>query len=151
MAAESASHPLPRDTFSLCSWQAAVARAALLHSCSDQQRTLMCRMPGRRSRLQIGPTSRTRDSVFLFPCRNFDPDGDSKQAYSSIHFVFLGQPTSSRLHDECFNRSRGNVRAEYCSDALLLPRFGCLRLRRACRRSRRRIPILNLPPVIAQH
>ncbi len=31
-------------------------------------------MQGRRSRLQLGPTSRTSDSVwFLFPCRDFVP------------------------------------------------------------------------------
>src|SRR6266480_4132015 len=48
--------------------------AALPHSCYDHQRMLMRRMQGRRSRLQLGPTSRTRDSVwFLFPCRDFDP------------------------------------------------------------------------------
>ena len=54
------------------------------------------RMQGRRSQLQIGPTSRTRDLVwFLFPCRNFDSDVEVKQAYSPLHFVFFGQPTSS--------------------------------------------------------
>src|SRR5206468_591245 len=47
--------------------------AALPHSCYDHQRMLMRRMQGRRSLLQIGPTSRTRDSVwFLFPCQDFD-------------------------------------------------------------------------------
>ena len=70
IAAECASHPLPRNKFSLFAWQAVAAMAALLHSCFDHQRMLMRRMQGRRSLLQIGPTSRTRDSVwFLFPCQ----------------------------------------------------------------------------------
>ena len=74
IAAECASHPLPRNKFSLCLWQAVAAMAALLHSCLDHQRMLMRRMQGRRSLLQIGPTSRTRDPVwFLFPCQDFDP------------------------------------------------------------------------------
>ena len=74
IAAECASHPLPRNKFSLCLWQAVAAMAALLHSCSDHLRMLIRRMQGRRSRLQLGPTSRKRDSVwFLFPCRDFDP------------------------------------------------------------------------------
>jgi hypothetical protein len=74
MTAESANHPLPQGRFSLWFWQAAVAQAALLHSCSDQQ-TLMRRMQERRPLLQFGPTSRTCDSVwFLYPCRDFDPD-----------------------------------------------------------------------------
>ena len=74
IAAECASHPLPRNKFSLFPWQAVAAMAALLHSCLDHQRMLMRRMQLRRSLLQIGPTSRTRDSVwFLFPCCDFDP------------------------------------------------------------------------------
>ena len=74
IAAECASHPLPRNKFSLFPWQAVAATAALLHSCPDHQRILMRRMQGRRSLLQIGPTSRTRDPVwFLFPCQDFDP------------------------------------------------------------------------------
>jgi hypothetical protein len=74
IAAECASHQLPRNKFSLFAWQAVAAMAALLHSCLDHQRMLMRRMQGRRSLLQIGPTSRTRDSVwFLFPCRDCDP------------------------------------------------------------------------------
>src|SRR6478752_5331343 len=62
IAAECASHPLPRNKFSLLTWQAVAATAALPHSCSDQ-RMLTRRMQGRRSLLQIGPTSRTRDSA----------------------------------------------------------------------------------------
>jgi hypothetical protein len=64
IAAECASHQLPRNKFSLFAWQAVAAMAALLHSCLDHQRMLMRRMQGRRSLLQVGPTSRTRDSVF---------------------------------------------------------------------------------------
>ena len=72
IAAECASHPLPRNKFSLFPWQAVAAMAALLHSCFDHQRMLMRRMQGRRPLLQIGPTSRTRDSAwFLFPCQDF--------------------------------------------------------------------------------
>jgi hypothetical protein len=74
IAAECANHPLPRNKFSLLLWQAVAAMAALLHSCFDHQRMLMRRMQGRRSLLQIGPTSRTRDSAwFLFPCQDFHP------------------------------------------------------------------------------
>jgi len=77
IAAECASHPLPRNKFSLYLWQAVAAMAAILHSCLDHQRMLMRRMQGRRSLLQIGPTSRTRDSVwFLFPCRDSEPAAD---------------------------------------------------------------------------
>ena len=73
IAAECASHPLPRNKFSLFPWQAVAAMAALQHSCLDQ-RTLMRRMQWRRSQWQIGPTSRTRDSAwFLFPCEDFGP------------------------------------------------------------------------------
>ena len=99
MAAERASHPPRRDKFSLLSWQAALARAALLHSCSDQQRMLIRRMQGRRSRLQIGPTSRTRDSVwFLFPCRDVDPVANLSKSYSPTHFIYFSRaaiPTQS--------------------------------------------------------
>jgi len=42
--------------------------------------------------------------------------------------------------DDCFSPSKENVRAECCSDALLLLRYGCRLLPRACHRSRRRIP-----------
>src|SRR5262249_6520717 len=63
IAAECANHLLPRNKFSLLTWQAVAARAAPPHSCFDHQRMLMRRMQGRRSRLQFGPTSRTRDSV----------------------------------------------------------------------------------------
>ncbi len=49
IAAECASHPLPRNKFSLLSWQAVAAMAALLHSCLDHQRMLMRRMQWRRS------------------------------------------------------------------------------------------------------
>ena len=35
IAAECASHPLPRNKFSLFPWQAVAAMAALLHSCLD--------------------------------------------------------------------------------------------------------------------
>jgi hypothetical protein len=150
IAAECASHPLPRNKFSLSCWQALAAIAALLHSCFDHQRMLTRRMQGRRPRLQLGPTSRTRDSVwFLFPCRHFEPDGNFKQAFSPIHFVFLGQPTSSSLREECFSLSRESVQGEYCSDALLLLRYGCLRPPRACHRLRQQIPTSNLPPTIA--
>jgi hypothetical protein len=74
IAAGYASHPSQRNKFFLLTWQTVAAKAALLHSCLDHQRMLMRRMQGRRSLLQIGPTSRTRDSVwFLFPCQDFHP------------------------------------------------------------------------------
>ena len=148
IAAECASHPLPRNKFSLCLWQAVAAMAALLHSCLDHQRMLMRRMQGRRSLLQIGPTSRTRDSVwFHFPCQDFGPIRnlsklipDPLRILKPAHFF--------HLREECFSPSKENVRGECCSDALLLLRYGRLRLRRAYRRSRRQIPTLNLPPTI---
>src|SRR5438876_6660731 len=94
MAAECASHPLPRNKFSLFPWQAVAAMAALPRSCSDHLRMPIRRTRRRRSQLQIGPTSRTRDSVwFLFPCRDFEPAANLSKLYSPIHFVFLGQPT----------------------------------------------------------
>jgi hypothetical protein len=150
IAAECASHPLPRNKFSLLPWQAVAAMAAILHSCLHHQRMLMRRMQGRRSLLQIGPTSRTRDSAwFLFPCQDFDPFANFSKSYSPTHFVVLDQPTSTSLREECFSPSRESVRGEYCSDALLLLRYGCLRPPRACHRSRRQIPTSNLPPTIA--
>jgi hypothetical protein len=83
IAAEYASHPLPRNKVSLLPWHAVAAMAALLHSYLGHQRMLMRRMQGRRSLLQIGPTSRTRDSVwFLFPCQDFDPIGNLSKLYS---------------------------------------------------------------------
>src|SRR5882724_1238023 len=54
----------------------------------------------RRSRLQFGPTSRTRDSVwFLFPCRDFEPAANLSKLIvdSSRRFplgIFLQQSTS---------------------------------------------------------
>jgi hypothetical protein len=150
IAAECASHPLPRNKFSLLPWQAVAATAALPHSCLDHQRMLMRRMQGRRSPLQIGPTSRTRDSVwFLFPCCDFDPAANLSKLIPPIHFVFLGQPTFTTLREECFSPSKENVRDERCSDAPLPLRYGRLRLRRAYHRSRRQIPTSNLPPTIA--
>ena len=146
IAAECVSHPLPRNKFSLCCWQAVAAMAALLHSCFDHQRMLMRRTQGRRSLLHIGPTSRTRDSAwFLFPCRDFEPAADLSKLIPDPLRSFK----PAHLHQECFSRSRGNVRAEYCSDALLPLRYGCLQLRRAYHRSRRQIPTSNLPPAIA--
>ena len=96
IAAECASHPLPRNKFSLFPWQAVAAMAALLHSCLDHQRMLMRRMQGRRSLLQIGPTSRTRDPVwFLFPCQDFDPirnlsklNPDPLHIFRPTHFLY---------------------------------------------------------------
>ena len=86
-AAEFASHPLQHNKFSLLSWQAVAAMAALPHSCFDHQRMLMRRMQGRRSILQIGPTSRTRDSAwFLFPCQDFGPTANLSK--------LIPQPTS---------------------------------------------------------
>lgn len=149
IAAECASHLLPRNKFSLFPWQAVTATAALLHSCLDHQRMLMRRMQGRRSPLQIGPTSRTRDSVwFLFPCQNFHPIKklsklfpDPLGIFKPAHFLHLAR--------KCFSQSKESVRAEYCSDALLLLRYGRLQLRRVYHRSRRRIPTSNLPLTIA--
>ena len=151
IAAEYASHPLPRNKVSLLPWHAVAAMAALLRSCLDHQRMLMPRMQGRRSLLQIGPTSRTRDSVwFLFPCRDFDPVPklsksipDPRRIFKPVHFP--------HLREECFSQSKENVRAEDCSDGLLLLRCGRLRLQRAYHKSRRRIPTSNLPPTIALH
>ncbi len=99
IAVEYASHPLPRNKFSLLLWQAVAAMAALLHSCLDQ-RMLMRRMQGRRSLLQIGPTSRTRDSAwFLFPCQDFAPAAklsklipDPLRIFRQAHF----HPASAR-------------------------------------------------------
>ena len=104
IAAECASHPLPRNKFSLFPWQAVAATAALLHSCPDHQRILMRRMQGRRSLLQIGPTSRTRDSVwFVFPCHDFDPIRnlsklipDPLRILSPAHFFHLARNASLR-------------------------------------------------------
>ena len=95
IAAEYASHPLPRNKVSLLPWHAVAAMAALLHSCLDHQRMLMRRMQGRRSLLQIGPTSRTRDSVwFHFPWRDFGPTRnlsklipDPLRIYATAHFL----------------------------------------------------------------
>ena len=151
IAAEYASHPLPRNKVSLLPWHAVAAMAALLRSCLDHQRMLMPRMQGRRSLLQIGPTSRTRDSVwFLFPCRDFDPVPklsksipDPRRIFKPVHFP--------HLREECFSQSTENVRAEDCSDGLLPLRCGRLRLQRAYHKSRRRIPTSNLPPTIALH
>ena len=151
IAAEYASHPLPRNKVSLLPWHAVAAMAALLRSCLDHQRMLMPRMQGRRPLLQIGPTSRTRDSVwFVFPCRDFDavPNlskliPEPLRIFEPAHFLHLGE--------ECFSQSKENVRAEDCSDVLLLLRCGRLRLQRACHKSRRRIPTSNLPPTIALH
>jgi hypothetical protein len=78
--------------------------AALLHSCFHYQRMLMRRMQGRRSLLQIGPTSRTRDSVwFLFPCQDFDPIRnlsklipDPLRFFKPAHFLHLRKDASVR-------------------------------------------------------
>ena len=93
IAVECASHPLPRNKFSLSCKQAVAAMAALPHSCYDHQRMLMRRMQGRRSRLQLGPTSRTRDSVwFLFPCRDFDPIRDLSKLIPDPTSCFWASP-----------------------------------------------------------
>src|SRR3954470_17574914 len=93
IAAECASHPLPRNKFSLFPWQAVAAMAALLHSCRDHQRMLTRRMQGRRSLLQIGPTSRTRDSVwFLFPCRDLEPAANLSKLIPQSTSHFQGSP-----------------------------------------------------------
>ena len=149
IAAECASHPLPRNKFSLFPWQAVAAMAALLHSYHDHQRMLMRRMQGRRSLLQIGPTSRTRDSVwFLFAYQDFDPVKklsklipDPLRIFKPAHFL--------HLREEYFSQSKENVRGEYCLDAPLLLRCGRLRLQRAYHKLRWRIPTSNLPPAIA--
>src|SRR5215813_11298140 len=66
--------------------------AALLHSCLDQ-RMLMRRMQEQTSRLQIGPTSRTRDSVWLlFPCRDFAPVANLSKPYSLPTSYFSASP-----------------------------------------------------------
>ena len=125
--------------------------AALLHSYLDHQRMLMRRRQGRISLMQIGPTSRTRDSVwFLFPCQDFGPVKKlSKLIPDPLHRF---KPAHSfPLREECFSQSKENVRAEDYSDAPLLLRYGRLRLQRAYHRLRRRIPTLNLPPTIALH
>ena len=139
IAAECANHPLPRNKFSLFPWQAVAAMAALLHSCLDQQRMLMRRMQGRGSLLQIGPTSRTRDSVWFFPCRDFEPAANLSKLIPNPLRIFRPAHFTT-LREECFSPSKENVRGECCSNALLLLRYGCLRLRRACHRSRQRIP-----------
>ena len=64
IAAECASHPLPRNKFSLlclagsgCDGSATTFLPRIISECRCAERE------GRRSLLQIGPTSRTRDSV----------------------------------------------------------------------------------------
>src|SRR5262249_1038175 len=67
--------------------------AALPHSCFDYQRMLIRRMQGRRSLLQIGPTSRTRDSVwFLFPYRDFEPAADLSKPIPQSTWYFRASP-----------------------------------------------------------
>src|SRR5690242_11810800 len=74
----------------------------------------------RRSRLQIGPTSRTRDSVwFLFPWRDFDASTDISK--------FIRQPTShfqtspvSRAFD-----TNGSVRPEKVFEANIVQTGFC--------------------------
>src|SRR5262245_21431038 len=90
-----------------------------------------------------------RLSLVPFPMPGFWTHCEFKQAYSPTHFVFLSRPTFTSLHKECFSPSKENVRGECCSAVLLLLRYGCPRLRRACRRSRRRISTWNLPPTVA--
>jgi hypothetical protein len=112
IAAECASHPLPRNKFSLFPWQAVAAMAALLHSCLDHQRMLMRRMQGRRSLLQIGPTSRTRDSVwFLFPCQDFDPIKnlsklipDPLRILRPTHFLYPPRGMLQSVQRKCSSR-----------------------------------------------
>jgi len=75
---------------------------------------LMRRMQGRRSLLQIGPTSRTRDSVwFRFPCCDIEPAADLSKLIPDplrilkpAHFFHLRQ--------ERFSPSKGSVRGECC-------------------------------------
>ena len=99
IAAECASHPLPRNKFSLLLWQAVAAMAALPHSCSDQ-RMLMRRMQGRKSLLQFGPTSRIRDSAwFLFACHELDPTANLSKLISlstSYFYAWPVPPASAR-------------------------------------------------------
>ena len=101
IAAECASHPLPHNKFSLFPWQAVAVMAALLHSCLNHQRMLMRRMQGRRSLLQIGPTSRTRDSAwFLFPYQDSDPTRNlSKLIHHSTSYFQASPllPSSARM------------------------------------------------------
>lgn len=112
IAAECASHLLPRNKFSLFPWQAVTATAALLHSCLDHQRMLMRRMQGRRSLLQIGPTSRTRDSVwFLFPCQDFHPIKklsklfpDPLGIFKPAHFLHLREEMLQSVQRKCSSR-----------------------------------------------
>ena len=116
IAAECASHPLPRNKFSLFPWQAVAAMAALLHSCLDQQRMLMRRMQGRRSLLQIGPTSRTRDSVWFFPCRDFEP--------AAILSKLIPQSTSHFKASPLYHPPRGMLQSvqRKCSRRMLFKR-----------------------------
>ena len=112
IAAECVSHPLPRNKFSLSSWQAVAARAALPRSCSDQ-RMLIRRTQGRISQLQIGPTSRTRDSVWLlFPCHHSDTVPNSKQAlfphplriFGPAHFLQSPRGMLQSVQRKCSSR-----------------------------------------------
>ncbi len=124
-AAECACHPLPRNKFSLLSWQASAAMAALLHSCSDQ-RMLMRRMQGRRSRLQFGPTSRTRDSVwFHFPCRDFAPAPNLSKLIHDPLRVFgpahLQQPPRGMLQSVQRKCSRRRLLTRAFASSLRLP------------------------------
>jgi hypothetical protein len=150
MAAEYACRPSKPSKFSLFPWQAWAAMAAQLRSCSDQ-RMLMHRMQGRRSRLQFGPTSRARDSVwFLFPWVDFDPTRNFSKLIPRSTSCFQASPLSPALN-ECFSPSTGSVGGEYYLDALLLRRFGCRRPQPACRRLRPQIPTWNLLLIIARH
>ena len=116
IAAECANHPLPRNKFSLFPWQAVAAMAALLHSCLDQQRMLMRRMQGRGSLLQIGPTSRTRDSVWFFPCRDFEP--------AAILSKLIPQSTSHFKASPLYHPPRGMLQSvqRKCSRRMLFKR-----------------------------
>jgi hypothetical protein len=114
IAAECASHQLPRNKLSLCCWQAVAAKAALPRSCSDHYRMPIHRTRRRRSRLQIGPTSRTRDSVwFLFPCRDFDPTRNLSKLIPRSTSYFSASRSQQPLQ-ECFSRSTESVRGGWC-------------------------------------
>src|SRR5215813_13339838 len=86
--------------------------AALPHSCFDHQRMLMRRMQGRRSPLQIGPTSRTRDSAwFLFPCQDFEPTANLSKLIHRPTSYFSASPLTS-LHEECLVRPKKMFEAD---------------------------------------
>src|SRR5215472_5169740 len=119
------------------------ATAALPRSCSDHLRMPIRRTRRRRSLLQIGPTSRTRDSVwFLLPCRDFELPPKFKQAYSLPTWYFKASPLPAAYARDASVRPKKMfqadvVQARFCfftaaasgRDELIIDRHGRFPLR----------------------